>query len=337
VLAELAAEPDPAAGAGVFVSAGCWHCHTLAAIPGADGGIDLDELKPSAPTVVNVVTHGIPPIMPPFGDRLTKKQIEDVAAFVVAATAGEPVELLPDLDPVKPDGIAVIRTGAGATRRFLLGFVSATENVGPGPLVIQAHRAADEETMTADQVVDVSDGTARVHENVGTVFYGVEEGHDHWHLRPYLVYELRRVRHFKLVRRGQKIGFCLGDRYRAPLEKDRRLELPSVPGAPVFRGNCGRGEPDLLEVESGISVGYGDPYSAFLMGQSIDVTGLAAGEYYLVHRVNPDRRLLESRYANNVSSALLSIAWPKGKANMPRIRVIASCTASERCAAGRST
>lgn len=319
------------------MSAGCWSCHTLSAIPGAEGGIDLDEEQPSRETVVSVVTYGIPPVMPSFGQQLTKRQIEDLAAFVAAATRGQAVELLPDLDPVRPSGIVVTSVGEGKARRFLLGFVSATENVGPGPLRLHAHRAsAGDDEMEVDQLVDVSDGTTRTYEGAGIVFYGREEGHDHWHLTPYLEYELRRERDFKLRRTGRKIGFCLGDRLRAPIEKGRDLELPSVPDAPVFRGNCGRGEHDLLELEQGISVGWSDPYSAFLMGQSIDVTGLAAGRYYLVHRVNAARLLHESRYGNNVSSALLSLTWPQGRKAMPRIRVIASCTTGGRCAPPRA-
>ena len=81
---------NPEAGAQVFASAGCGGCHTLAAA-GATGtvGPNLDEVKPSYDTVVQFVTNGAPP-MPAFGQQgiLSQQQIEDVAAYVVQATAG---------------------------------------------------------------------------------------------------------------------------------------------------------------------------------------------------------------------------------------------------------
>jgi mono/diheme cytochrome c family protein len=322
-----------AVGAGVFVSAGCSSCHTLAAL-GAKGtvGPDLDRLRPAFDTVVNIVTYGAGPAMPSFRNRLSKREIRDLAAFVVAATEGRPVDLLPDLDVVKPQGLAVRAESTDAGRRVQLGFLSSTENVGPGPLAIRGERpSTDVPEMAVNQVVSVSDGTTRVNPDAGAIFYGEEATHDHWHLLPFLVYELRRAGDYRLVRTAHKVGFCLGDRYRAPLEKGRRLELPNAPPAPVFTGNCGQGDPDLLSIEEGISVGFGDSYAPYVMGQSIDITGLKPGRYYLVHRVNPDRLLAETSYANNVSSALISISRPRGAAGLPRVRMLSSCSNAERC------
>jgi mono/diheme cytochrome c family protein len=71
-----------AAGKAVYASSGCGACHVLAAA-GSNGkiGPSLDGAKPSAALVVDVVTHG-KGVMPSFGGRLTKAQIDDVAAFV---------------------------------------------------------------------------------------------------------------------------------------------------------------------------------------------------------------------------------------------------------------
>jgi cytochrome c553 len=76
-----------AAGRVVFASAGCGACHTLAAA-GASGkvGPSLDDAKPDAAHVVEVVTHG-KGAMPPYKGRLTDEQIRDVAAYV-AQSAG---------------------------------------------------------------------------------------------------------------------------------------------------------------------------------------------------------------------------------------------------------
>jgi mono/diheme cytochrome c family protein len=81
-----AVKGDPVAGKAVFASAGCGGCHTLKAA-GASGtvGPNLDQVKPSYDKVVHQVEVG-GGAMPPFKGTLTPKQIQDVAAFVVAST-----------------------------------------------------------------------------------------------------------------------------------------------------------------------------------------------------------------------------------------------------------
>jgi mono/diheme cytochrome c family protein len=77
---------DPAAGKAVFASAGCGGCHTLkAAAATGNVGPNLDDLKPPYDKVVHQVEVGGGP-MPAFKDALSAKQIQDVAAFVVAST-----------------------------------------------------------------------------------------------------------------------------------------------------------------------------------------------------------------------------------------------------------
>lgn len=80
---------DPSAGQAVFGRAGCGACHTLAAA-GATGkvGPNLDAAKPSADRVVQLVTNGRG-AMPPFGGRLSAKEIADVAAFVSQASRSQ--------------------------------------------------------------------------------------------------------------------------------------------------------------------------------------------------------------------------------------------------------
>ncbi len=77
---------DAVAGKKVFADAGCGACHTLKAA-GSNGtvGPNLDQLKPSSARVVHQVEVGGGP-MPAFKNTLSAKQIQDVAAFVVAST-----------------------------------------------------------------------------------------------------------------------------------------------------------------------------------------------------------------------------------------------------------
>ena len=79
---------DAAAGEAVFASAGCGGCHTLEAA-GSSGNVgpNLDEAKPELSLVIDRVTNGMGG-MPPFKGQLSDKQIQDVAAYVVASTQG---------------------------------------------------------------------------------------------------------------------------------------------------------------------------------------------------------------------------------------------------------
>jgi mono/diheme cytochrome c family protein len=80
-----AVQGDPAAGKDVFASAGCGSCHTLeeAGTTGTTGP-NLDQSTLSFDAEVDQVTNG-GAVMPAFGDKLSEKQIRDVAAFVVAS------------------------------------------------------------------------------------------------------------------------------------------------------------------------------------------------------------------------------------------------------------
>jgi len=69
-------------GAAVFASAGCGSCHTLKAA-GASGtiGPDLDQLRPTAATVSQIVRTGSGE-MPSFAGKLSDAQIAAVASYV---------------------------------------------------------------------------------------------------------------------------------------------------------------------------------------------------------------------------------------------------------------
>ena len=74
---------DAAAGKTVFTgSAGCTGCHTLKDA-GASGtvGPNLDDKKPPYSLVIDRVTNG-KGIMPPFADKLSAADIENVAKYV---------------------------------------------------------------------------------------------------------------------------------------------------------------------------------------------------------------------------------------------------------------
>jgi hypothetical protein len=244
-----------------------------------------------------------------------------LAAHALSGQAAAGVSLLPDLEQEAPSRLVVSLAAKG---QYVLGFRSAVRNVGDGALIIAGHRFDQGmETMVADQQIERRGGAVSVIRGVGRLRYVVSLDHRHWHLLGFERYELRRPGGKAALVRDRKTGFCLGDRYDVA---DR--SLPGRAPAPVYTSRCGLGEPALLGVSEGISVGYGDDYAANIEGQYLPLTGLAAGRYVLVHRVNTDRRLRELRYDNDAASILLRLRWRDG---VPQLAVLATCPNSARC------
>ena len=232
-------------------------------------------------------------------------------------------ERRPDLVQRTPSDIQTRETSRG----FQIGFVSAVENHGDGPLRVNGRRSVGQRDMTAAQLIKRTDGSLARIRGIGTIRYTRSGGHDHWHYLFFDRYALRRASDHRLVRPDRKTGFCLGDRY------DSRRSFANKPPRAVITGRCRLYEPGARSVAMGISVGYGDDYHAYLEGQSIDVTGLRAGRYELVHRVNGNRRLRETRYSNNAASVLVRLTWPNGSDDRPAVHVLKRCPGRELCQA----
>jgi hypothetical protein len=245
-----------------------------------------------------------------------------VAAGLALLRAEPPDELLPDLDQAVPSALSVVRAG----RAYRLTFLSAVENDGPGPLLVEGRRdSTASPAMTVRQLIRRTDGATRELPVRATMNYVEAETHSHWHILGFESYELRSEDGAELVGPDEKTGFCLGDRYDA--DKDRQVE--NEPEQALLTEECGRGEPDLLLVAEGISPGYGDDYVPRLEGQYVDVTNVPAGRYLLVHRVNPDRTLRERDYGNNAASVLLELRRPNR--GPPRVEILRRCPDDERC------
>jgi Lysyl oxidase len=231
------------------------------------------------------------------------------AATVWATQSATPAErsraLLPDLSPQPPGRLTVRAVRRDGQRRFQLGYRSAADNLGAGPLVVDAARDPRRPSLLATtQVVTRSDGSELRRPLPARLRYVHSADHSHWHYLGFMRYELRPRGGGRRLKRDHKTGFCLGDRYRTP----RARPLIGRRGPAAFETDCGKGMPDLSSLREGISVGYGDDYDAHLEGQAIDISDLPPGRYVLVHTVNPDRSLAESTYRNNSSRAAIRIA-----------------------------
>jgi serine protease len=159
--------------------------------------------------------------------------------------------------------------------------------------------------------------------SVGRLQFVTSPDHRHWHYLQFDRYQLRRAGSARTLVRDHKTGFCLGDRYRVS-----DLALTNAVPQKVYRTNCGLNDTTLLQLEEGISVGYGDDYKPFLEGQDLELTGLKRGRFVLVHRVNADQRLRELSYRNNAASVLLDLRWHGG---LPTLRILRSCPNTARC------
>jgi hypothetical protein len=232
-----------------------------------------------------------------------------------------PAELLPELDQRAPRNLTIQRAG----HRFVLGFTSATDNVGAGPLWIRGERPLPRGDMSASQLIRRVDGSVRVVRDVARIRYTWSSSHSHFHVLHFQRFELRRAADFSLVARDRKTGFCLADHYGLARRRVRNFRPPR------FLGDCGKGRPDLLRVEQGSSPGYTDRYPAHFHGQNLDVTRVPPGLYVLVNRANADGKLHERTPANNAASVRLRLTWPDGRRNAPRVAVLRVCEGSERC------
>jgi Lysyl oxidase len=181
--------------------------------------------------------------------------------------------------------------------------------------------------MRASQVVRLATGGRRqTFPRVGVLRYVYSPTHSHWHVMGFQRYELRRASDHALLLRDRKSGFCLADHYaHAP------GSFLNEPRGPVFNDYCEQGRPEAMAVHQGTSVGYTDRYPSHFHGQNLDLTGVRAGTYVLVHRANRRFLFRELRYENNAASVRIRIGWPNGRRSPPSVRVLETCPDSDRC------
>jgi len=232
-----------------------------------------------------------------------------VTAFLLTAgQAFAATQLLPDLVEQTP---ATISASGGQ-----LTFDSEVVNHGNGPLTIHGHNPSGG-LMTADQVITMSDGSTQTVGGIGQLHYETSFGHQHWHFMPFNHYELHKLDGTQ-VGSDVKQGFCLGDN-----ESHGGLNR-------VFTDWCRQNHPEALDVTEGLSVGFGDKYQAGLEKQYIPInpTQVPAGDYTIVHRVNPNHAVHETNYGNNVASVEVHISWSGSSASA---QLLKSCPGSAVC------
>lgn len=121
---------------------------------------------------------------------------------------------------------------------------------------------------------------------VGNPLFEFFACHGHWHLKDYMNYRLRNTSTSQVVA-GYKQSFCLSDSIRVNTNAST---------SPLY--NCSN---------QGIQAGWADIYFSNLPCQWVDITGVPGGNYILEMEVNESHTLVESNYANNITSVSVTI------------------------------
>jgi hypothetical protein len=291
-----------------------------AASPLAGGSFDVWTVSPDGGAARGVLTGPAEQIAPAFtrAGKVIARTFTPGARFPTKTSdSGTPQvgprELLPDLDQRAPFRLTIAGTK--------LGFASATDNVGEGPVWVRGSRPSATGPMRAAQLVRMSDRSVRAYPDAGRLRYTPSPTHTHWHLLGFQRYELRSL-DGNLVVRDRKSGFCLADHYGLAARRVTAFTGGS------FYGNCAASNPRALAVEQGTSIGFTDLYPAHFHGQNLELRGVPAGVYLLVHRANPEQRLEEIDYTNNDASLRIRLSWSGGS---PHVETLRTCQASADC------
>ena len=190
--------------------------------------------------------------------------------------------LRPDLRTVVPQELHLEESWD----REILRFTNAIANTGRGRWHMKPRFPLNGSTGTQDAIQQIFDANGRVVQSKVVSRITFHREHNHWHIANVARYQLRSGSlSGPLVRNAAKTTFCLIDYER----------LPGFPNPARERYTaCDRDTP-----AQGISVGWMDVYGYWLPGQGFDITGVAAGVYYLISKVNPAGNSIEANYGNN--------------------------------------
>lgn len=207
----------------------------------------------------------------------------------VGEVAARPL-LLPDLIVTAPAQLYIRSGGGKKTLRFSTTF----NNQGQGALEIIGHTDKSRKTTFASQYIYETAGPGE-YRDIGTFVW--HEAHNHWHVSDYVRYQLIRVSDMspvEVLTETQKMSFCIWDEFK------QKTGLPGASPTRVYTSNCSRNT-------QGMSVGWSDTYKADVEGQEMDITKVPDGVYIFRSIVNPDRKILESNFENNMTDAYIEI------------------------------
>jgi Lysyl oxidase len=205
------------------------------------------------------------------------------------STASPNPDTLPDLVAL-PGWSAAITTTDG---HDYLEFAATIWDKGPAPLVVEGYRIGNEPKMKAWQYFYDAAGNVVGKARVGNFHYDKRPGHEHWHFEQFARYSLLDADQQQVVL-SEKEAFCLAPTDAIDMTTPGALWNPQSTGLSTACGG-----PQAIWVREVLPTGWGDTYVQTLPGQSLDITNLPNGVYYLSVEANPDHVLYESNYGNN--------------------------------------
>jgi len=207
----------------------------------------------------------------------------------------------PDLRTLPPSNIGIEYNPV--TGRKLLRFSNTIANAGEGPLELIPTNNATTGTTDAYQRLYSHDdaGNWRVASTVHVGTFVFHPQHEHWHFEDFARYELRDAAPdgspgSRVLASSDKVSFCAMDSELFDSTLEHAGEAAYVP--------CNATDPQ------GISVGWADVYDWDLYGQTLDISGLFDGDYWLVSTADPGNLLDEGGGAaetNNASAVKVHI------------------------------
>lgn len=225
---------------------------------------------------------------------------------------------LPDLMNIIPHHVHVQEK----QKRHRLMFTVGLANVGEGPLELAPTGSLEDPGVLVSANQNLYDsatadsGSVVCRRSLADAFV-FHPSHNHWHLTGINGFDVRRA-----VDDGSggvwdttnaigsvKEGFCLIDYVKMNDEQLAEFDITLSP----------RNYFDCSGVH-GVSLGWVDYYHHATHGQYVDITGAPEGTYYLVVNANPDKRFLESDYANNY--AWVSFTLRYNNTNNAIVRVL---------------
>lgn len=223
-------------------------------------------------------------------------------------TQGVPTVTDPDPSTL-PDLVALplwqLWTRAGKGKDFLT-FAATPWNEGPAPLWVEGFRAHGEKRMDAYQYFTDAEGEVTGRAPVGDLVFDEGRGHNHWHFTQFARYTLLDASNDEVVR-SRKQTFCIAPTDAIDLTVPRASWTGYQEG---FGTQCG--SPGSLWVREVLQPGWGDTYYQSVAGQAFNITNVPNGWYWVIAEVDPENRIYQTDYTNDMESRLVYLGGKPG-------------------------
>jgi hypothetical protein len=213
--------------------------------------------------------------------------------------------LLPDIQTIVPKQIQIVN----AHQRELLRFSNGIVNTGAGHFRLRPKLVDSGAGVEQHAIQEILDAAGNIVSEHDVSRYEFHAAHDHWHIDAVAEFAIKSgspgPSGHVVGGRSVKVTFCLIDWYKLD-------DNPAHTEVTYF--HCGA-------AHQGISPGWVDQYHQATEGQELDITGMPAGDYYLVSTSNPESRFIEADLENN--SAWVKFRLTRPNDGNPKLSILA--------------